>query len=143
MAASIIVKMAACSPVKNEQSRASSSWAILPRMVPRASWATTLGLRSPAMIASSIARPDTPWMSEITDDSFRCPSSSSFSTRCFSAVRAWVRCRRYRVWVRSARIGAGGTKLDGRLPRSVIRASHTESARSVFGLPGSALTAAA
>jgi hypothetical protein len=37
---------------------------------------------------------ETPWMSEITDDSFRCPSSSSFSTRCFSAVRAWVRCRR-------------------------------------------------
>ena len=52
----------------------------------------TCGLRSPAMIACSMARPETPWMSEITLDSFRCASSSSFSTRCFSAVRAWVRC---------------------------------------------------
>ena len=94
MRLSIIFSTAACSSVRNEQSRASSSRAILPRMVPRASWASTLGLRSPAVIASSMARPDTPWMSEITDDSFRCPSSSSFSTRCFSAVRAWVRCRR-------------------------------------------------
>ncbi len=90
MAASIIARMAACSLVRKEQSSASSSWAILPRMVPRASWATTLGLRAPAMIASSMARPETPWMSEITDDSFQVPSSS-FSVRCFSAVRAWVR----------------------------------------------------
>jgi hypothetical protein len=66
--------------------------------------------------------------------------SSSFSARCISAVRAWVRCRRYRVCVRSRRIGSGGTKLEGREPRSVILASHTESARSVLGLPGSALT---
>ena len=80
---------------------------------------------------------------EITDDSFRCASSSSFSTRAFSAVRAWVRCRRYRVWVRSRRISSGGTKLPGSEPRSVIFASHTESALSVFGRPGSALTCAA
>ncbi len=80
---------------------------------------------------------------EITDDSFRCPSSSSFSTRCFSAVRAWVRCRRYRVWVRSRRMSSGGTKLEQTEPRSVTLASQIESARSVLGLPGSALTCAA
>ena len=51
--------------------------------VPRASWASTLGLRSPAMIASSMSRPETPWMSVITLDSFRCASSSSFSARCY------------------------------------------------------------
>jgi len=80
---------------------------------------------------------------EITLDSFRCPSSSSFSTLCFSAVRAWVRCRRYRVQVRSRRIGSGGTKLEQTEPRSVIRASQIESARSVLGRPGRALTCAA
>jgi hypothetical protein len=94
MAASIIAKMAVCASVRKEQSRASSSRVILRRMVPRASWASAVGLRCPAMIASSMALPDTPWMPEITDDSFRCASSSSFSTRCFSAVRAWVRWRR-------------------------------------------------
>jgi hypothetical protein len=143
MVASIIARTAACSPVRKEQSRASSSWPILPRMEPRASWASVVGLRSPAAMASSMARPEIPWMSEITLDSFRCASSSSFSTRCFSAVRAWVRCRRYRVWVRSRRISAGGTKLPGSAPRSVILASQTESSLSVFGRPGSALTCAA
>ena len=39
--------------------------------------------------------------------------------------------------------GSGGTKLEGRLPRSVILASHTESGLSVLGRPGSALTCAA
>src|SRR6266516_6815465 len=143
MAASIIASTAACWSVKNEQSRASSSRLILPRMLPRASWARALGSRCPAARASSMSRPDTPWMSEITDDSFRCPSSSSFSTRCFSAVRAWVMWRRYRVWVRSRRIGSGGTKLEATEPRSVILASQIESSLSVLGRPGSALTCAA
>src|ERR1022692_829713 len=50
-----------------------------------------LGSRCPAASASSMSRPETPWISEITDDSFRCPSSGSFPVRCLSAVRAWVR----------------------------------------------------
>src|SRR6516165_1489795 len=78
MAASIIASTAACWPVKNEQSSASSSRLILPRIEPRASWARVLGSRCPAASASSMSRPDTPWMSEITEDSFRCPSSRSF-----------------------------------------------------------------
>ena len=47
------------------------------------------------------------------------------------------------MWVRRRRIGSGGTKLEDTVPRSVIRASQIESARSVLGRPGSALTCAA
>ena len=50
----------------------------------RASWASTLGSRSPATSAPSIARPDTPKMSEATTESLMQASSSSFSTRFFS-----------------------------------------------------------
>ena len=82
MFASIMASTKACSSVKNEQSRASSSWVILPRIRVRAICASTLGLRSPAMIASSMSRPDTPWMSVITLDSLRWASSSSFSHPC-------------------------------------------------------------
>jgi hypothetical protein len=60
----------------------------------RAISASTRGSRSPAMIAVSMSRPETPWMSLITDDSFRCPSSRSFSQRSFSAARIWVSLRR-------------------------------------------------
>jgi hypothetical protein len=91
MVASIMASTAACSLVQNEQSRASSRRRILPRMVPRASWARAVGSRCPAVIAFSMSRPKTPWMPQITAESFRCPSSSSFSARCFPAVRAWVR----------------------------------------------------
>jgi hypothetical protein len=45
--------------------------------------------------------------------------------------------------VRRRRIGSGGTKLEQTEPRSVILASQIESARSVLGLPGRALTCAA
>jgi hypothetical protein len=34
-------------------------------------------------------------MSLITEDSFRCASSSSFSQRSFCAVRIWTSLRRY------------------------------------------------
>ena len=100
MFVSIVASTKACSLVKNEQSSASSSWRILPRIRVRAICASTFGLRSPAMIAVSMSRPETPWMSVITDDSFRWASSSSFSHRAISAVRAWVRCRRHRALVR-------------------------------------------
>ena len=140
MLSSIICRMKACSPVKNEQSRASSSFLIFPRITPRALSASTFGSRSPAAIARSMSRPDTPWMSLITDDSFRCPSSSSFSQRSFCAVRIWTSLRRYRVCVRSRRISSGGTKLPASDPCSVIFASQTESSLSVFGRPGRALT---
>jgi hypothetical protein len=85
-----IVRMKACSSVKNEPSRASSSRAVLRRTTPRAISASTLGFRSPAAAARSISRPETPWMSLITDESFRCASSGSFSRRSFCAVRIWV-----------------------------------------------------
>jgi hypothetical protein len=41
-----------------------------------------------------MSRPEAPKMSEITLESFTCASSSSFSARCFSRVRSWVRVRR-------------------------------------------------
>ena len=94
MLSSIISRMKACSSVKNEQSRASSSRAVLRRITPRAISASAAGLRSPAMMARSMSRPETPWMSLITEDSFRCASSSSFSQRSFCAVRIWTSLRR-------------------------------------------------
>ena len=45
-------------------------------------------------------------MSLITDDSLIWASSSSFSARCFSRVRSWIRVRRYRVRSRSSRCRA-------------------------------------
>jgi hypothetical protein len=51
-------------------------------------------LDSPAISAVNISRPETPKMSLITADSLIWVSSSSFSTRCFSRVRSWIRVRR-------------------------------------------------
>jgi hypothetical protein len=87
-----------------------------------------------------MSRPETPWMSLITDDSFRCASSSSFSQRSFCAVRIWTSLRRQRVRVRSLRISSGGTKDPASEPRPVTFASQAESSLPVFGRPGSALT---
>ena len=73
---------------------ASSSTVILLRMLRRASCASTLGFRSPATSAASMSRPETPKMSETTTLSLMQASSSSFSARCFSAVRAATRSAR-------------------------------------------------
>ena len=60
----------------------------------RASWASTFGSRSPAISAAIIARPETPKMSLATTRSLIWASSSSFSTRFFSAVRTATRSHR-------------------------------------------------
>ena len=78
-------------------------------------------------------------MSEATTDSLIWASSSSFSTRCFSAVRTATRSDRYRVRSRSTRIGGGGTKLGRSICRSATLHNHTASSRSVFGRPGQML----
>ena len=119
---------------------ASCSTAILPRIEPRASCARTFGSRCPPISASSIARPDTPWMLAITELSLICESSKTFSSRCLLRVRSWVNARRYRVRSRSRRIGLGGTKLARAMPRSATLASQIASSRSVFGRPGRYLT---
>ena len=80
---------------------------------------------------------------EATTDSLIWASSSSFSTRCFSAVRAATRSTRYRVRSRSRRIGGGGTKLGRSICRSATLHNHTASSRSVFGRPGRCLTSLA
>ena len=74
--------------------KASSNWLRLARRRVRASCASALGSRSPAISAASIARPETPKVSEATTLSLTWASSSSFSTRCFSAVRTPTRSAR-------------------------------------------------
>jgi hypothetical protein len=73
---------------------ASCKTLVLARMFRRARAASACGLRCPAMRASSMARPEAPKMSLITTDSLIWASSSSFSARCFSRVRSWVKVRR-------------------------------------------------
>jgi hypothetical protein len=74
-----------------------------------ASSASTAGSRSPATIASSIARPETPVMSVATEESLIPASSSSFSRRWTSLARSRTIAVRVRVRSRSWRIGSGGT----------------------------------
>src|ERR1039458_10214347 len=81
-----------------------------------ASCARAWGLRSPAIRAAIMSRPDIPKMSLATTDSFSCASSSSFSTRFFSAPWSETKLIRYLVRSRSRRIGIGGTKLGCRIP---------------------------
>jgi len=89
----------------------STNCGILARIRVRAISASTFGSRSAAIKAAIICRPETPKMSEATTDSLMQASSSSFSTRFFSAVHAPTRSIRYRVSSRSWRTGRGGTKL--------------------------------
>ena len=82
-------------------------------------------------------------MSEATTDSLMQASSSSFSTRFFSAVRVPTRSIRYRVRSRNRRIGRGGTKLGRSIWRSATLHNQTASSTSVFGRPGRCLTSRA
>jgi hypothetical protein len=122
---------------------ASSSTVIFLRIVRRASCAKTLGLRSPATSAASMSRPETPKMSDTTTLSLICASSSSFSTRFFSAVRAATRPARYRVRSRSLRNSGGGTKLGRIICRSATLHSQMQSSLPVFGRPGRCFTSSA
>jgi len=140
MRASTLASSAACSAVKNSApSSASSSWLILRRAAARASWASTLGLRSPAIRWSMMSRPVTPCRSVSTAE-ILIASSSSFSARCFSRVRSSVRSRRYRVCSRMRRNSGVATKQAVTAPRSKHAASHRESAGSRLGRPGRFLT---
>jgi hypothetical protein len=122
---------------------ASSNAAILARIRPRASCANALGLVCPPTSAAIISRPETPKMSLATTDSLIWASSSSFSTRCFSAVRAPTRSIRYRVTSRNRRISGAGTKLRRIICRSATLHNHTASSLSVLGRPGRCLTSLA
>ncbi len=82
-------------------------------------------------------------MSEATTDSLIWASSSSFSTRFFSAVRSETSAARYRVRSRSRRIGGGGTNEGRIICRSATLHNHTASSRSVLGRPGRCLTSLA
>ncbi len=122
----------------NRPVNASRSRPVLDRIDPRASSASTAGSRSPAISPAIIARPDTPIRSLTTTDNLISASSSSFSTRCFSAVRAPIRSTRQRVRSRSSQTGGGGTKLALSICRSATLHNHTASSRSVLGRPAGA-----
>ena len=125
MRASIRASRAASWGVKNSApSSAASSSLILRRARARASWASTLGLRSPAIRWSMMSRPVTPCRSVTTLDSLIAADSSSFSARCFSRVRSAVRSRRYRVCSRMIRNSGVATKQEVMAPRSKHAASH-------------------
>ena len=82
-------------------------------------------------------------MSVATTLSLIWASSSSFSARCFSAVRAPTKSARYLVTSRSRRISTGGRKLGRTICRSATLHSQTASSLSVLGLPGRCLTSLA
>jgi hypothetical protein len=77
--------------------RAWTRAARLTRIRPRASSASSVGSRCPAMSASIIARPETPMMSVATVESLIRASSRSFSSRCTCRERSWSRSNRNRV----------------------------------------------
>lgn len=110
--------------------KGSSSSVILARMLDRASCASTFRLRSPTKSAATIARPD-----PRTTESLIPASSSSFSTRFFSAVGVPTRSIRYRVRSRGRRIGAGGTKLGRSSWRSATLQSRPNGARRSLDVP--------
>ena len=76
--------------VLNRPLSASVSAGIFCRIRPWARSASTAGSRCPSISASSIARPETPVMSEATEDSLIPASSSSFSNRWTSRARSRV-----------------------------------------------------
>ena len=100
--------------------------------------ASPAGSRFPAINDSSMARPDTPRMSEATADSLIPASSSSFSSRCTSRERSRVIAVRARVRSRSCRIGSGGTNEPRTRPCAPSWASQVASATSVLR-PGQVL----
>lgn len=122
---------------------ASCSAVIFVRIRVRASCASAFGSRSPAIRAAIMARPDTPKMSLATTLSLIWASSSSFSARFFSAVRAPTRSALYRVTSRSCRISGGGTKLGRIICRSATLHNQMQSSLSVFGRPGRCFTSRA
>src|SRR3954447_16372066 len=93
----------------NRPCRARCRVARLRRARPRASSASTVGLRCPAISASIIARPETPSTSVSTDEILIRASSSSFSIRCLTRVRSSTRSNRARARSRTCRIASVGT----------------------------------
>ncbi len=73
---------------------ASTSCGILIRILPRASWASTAGSRSPAISAASIAHAETLVRLAATEGSLIEASSSMPSSRATSRVRSPISCTR-------------------------------------------------
>src|SRR4051812_34668431 len=111
---------------------------LLAHLPPR-QFGETAGSVSPATSASSMSRPEVPMMSAATVSSLMPASSSALWSRLTSRARSWICVLRYRVRLRSSRIGLGGTKLAFNSPASASRHSHAASETSVLR-PGTCLT---
>ena len=88
------------------------------------------GLRSPAISASIIARPETPSSLLATESILIPASSSTLASRWLSAVRCSISRLRYRVRARSAATSAAGMKPVRSSPCSCSSAIHWQSAIS-------------
>ena len=101
-----------------------------------ASSAITAGSPCPLISAWSISRPETPMMSEATEDNLIPASSSSFSIRWTSRPRSRVIAVRVRVRSRRCRIGSGGTNDPRTRPCAPSWASRVASETSSPNLKG-------
>ena len=97
------------------------------------------GRSCPATSASSMSRPDLPRMSVATQPSLIPVSSRILCSRAASRWRSLICALRYRVRLRSVRIGLGGTRLARNSPASSSWQSHCASFTSVLR-PGTCLT---
>ena len=111
---------------------ASTSSACLARNLPLASSANAYGSRCPATIAFSIARAETPLMSETTEDSLIPASSRTSCKRVKTLARNPSSAVRSRVRSRKSRTGGGGTNEDRTNPCAPSSASHRESETSLL-----------
>lgn len=126
----IRVKNAWCS--LNRPVSASVSTGIFDRIRRCARSANTTGSRSPSTRACSIARLETPVMSEATAESLIPASSSSFSSRKISRDRSRMIKVRVRVRSRNSRTGCGGTNEARTRPCAPNCASHAASETSLL-----------
>ena len=100
------------------------------------------GLVSPSIIAVSIARADTVFRLDATEDNLMEASSNISSNRTISRVRSPISCIRYRVSIRNRRISGGGTNDGANKPCSSSCAIHSASRTSLLR-PGTAFMCAA
>src|SRR5688572_5120800 len=100
------------------------------------------GSVSPLIIAVNIARADTVFRLDASEESLMLASSNINSNRTMSRRRSPINCTRYRVNIRNRRISGGGTNDGANKPYSNNCAIHSASRTSLFR-PGTAFMCAA
>src|SRR4029453_11941540 len=109
---------------------------------PFARLASVSGLVSPSIIAPTIARADTVFKLDATEDNLMEASSNISSNLTISRARSPISWVRYRVNIRNRRISGGGTNDGARNPCSSSCAIHSASRTSLLR-PGTAFMCAA